>query len=121
LWLYAKPKGYNVEYRSDYNNPNNGGDYALETVVRSNDSSKSVLGNEVEGKKLGNKYYYTRLAFSGLATGGAVQPLFFDDACVKEEASTTGPLSDRCEKLYKPYSETSGFVKELVNSIELLK
>lgn len=120
LSLYAKPKGYNVEYRSDYNNPTDGAEYSLESVIRSNDSSKSKLEQQVSGKKLGDKYYYTRSAFSALATGVAMQPLFFDDACVKEDASK-GPLSERCEKLYEPYGVAFVSVKELVNSIELSK
>lgn len=80
--FFAKPTGSSVSYRSDYEKfTNNNFRYAIGVVYRSKEPSmQSVAVDEgVAGKKLGDKYYYSAWAFSGLASGAACQGTYGDD------------------------------------------
>lgn len=79
-YFYAIPKGYDVNYRDDFGKliSNNYPVYHLGTLVRSKDSSISDAFNTgyVQGKSVGEYYYYTAHSFSATSTGWGVQGLF---------------------------------------------
>lgn len=85
LGFYAKPTGSTVQYRTDYakavSNPDGSSylQYATGTLYRSTASTEDRAGGSVTGKKLGNYYYYTGWAFSGLASGAACLDLYGDN------------------------------------------
>lgn len=109
--FYAKPKGANVEYVGNYDKLENGSPkYALGVLVRSTASSKTIasVGIKVEGKKLGDYYYYTHHAFSSTSTGAGCLGLYGDDttSCTQEASA------------FKLVNEGS---TALLNTIELAK
>lgn len=106
--FYAKPTGYTVEYRSDYEKVRDGNypQYAIGSLYRSTESSKDKIGIQVEGKKIGNYYYYTAHAFSSLATGAAPTGLYFDAICDKDTRT-----SPKCDE----YMEAENKAFQLVN------
>lgn len=119
LAFYAKPTGYTVEYRSDYEKlgDNNYPQYATGRLYKSTESSKDKIGIQVEGKKIGNYYYYTAHAFSSLASGAAPTGLYFDAACDKDTRT-----SAKCAGYMKAESEAFQSVNQgntaLLNTIE---
>lgn len=88
--FYAKPKGANVQYVDSYEKMEDGKPrYASGVLVRSTESSKTIepVDITVEGKKLGDYYYYTNHAFSSLSTGAGCQGLYGeDDTSCKQES-----------------------------------
>jgi hypothetical protein len=80
--FYAKPAGSSVQYRSDYEKFEDGRfRYAIGVLYRKTEA-KSVDDTAhdltTEGKKVGGYYYYTKWAFSSLATGAGCQGLYGD-------------------------------------------
>lgn len=67
--IIAKPVGYDVQYVSNINEAEFLKAEALGFLTRSNEAKIDVNGRDVEGKKIGNYFYYTAWSFSGLATG----------------------------------------------------
>jgi hypothetical protein len=105
--LYAKPVGANVQYRSDHEIFEDGHPrYATGTLYRSTESSKDKIGYTVDGKKLGNFYYYTGWAFSSLATGAACVGLY-------------GDSESNCEPESKAFQLINQGDTALLNTIEL--
>lgn len=78
LYFYAKPVGSTVQYRDDYMalNPNGYSQYTVGNLFRSTYSTQNKLDQPVSGKKIGDYYYYTSWAFSGLATGAGCVALY---------------------------------------------
>lgn len=123
--FYAKPTGSAVAYRSDYeaiysdeatygkNNPK----YAKGTLYRSAESSKDKVGTKIEGKKIGNYYYYTAHAFSSLSTGAGFQGLYFDTDCDKD--STLAKCDPYIEAESKVFQALNQGDTALLNTIEL--
>ncbi len=78
--FFAKPTGFNVQYRADYDESEDSSSrYATGNLYRSTDSTKLNLDYTVQGKKVGDYYYYTSWAFSGLASGVGYSGLYGDD------------------------------------------
>jgi hypothetical protein len=89
--LYAKPAGYTVTYRADYEkvSADNFAQYALGTLYRSTEAVMSANNpKETAGKKLGNYYYYTAHAFSSLATGAGTTGLYFTPTCDQDSRNS---------------------------------
>lgn len=78
LAIYAKPTGSTMQYRSDYMalNPNGYPLYPIGVLYRSQHPTQYKMSVAIDGKKLGNYYYYTEWAFSGLATGASCTNLY---------------------------------------------
>lgn len=91
--IYAKPTGSSVEYRSDYEKfDGKYPQYAVGVLVRSKDATNNDRGFAVDGKKVGDYYYYTSWSFSGLASGAACVELYgssSDADCTAEATSFT--------------------------------
>jgi hypothetical protein len=115
--FFAKPAASSVEYRDDYEGvSSSGGEYHLATLYRSSDSTRYVAGDiPVEGKKLGDSYYYTGWSFSGLATGRGFAGLYFDEACDNE----TGDRSERCQSLIDAEDTAFKSLNEALRTLEL--
>lgn len=93
LAIYAKPSGYSVDYIDGYNQYVDGSSpYAIGVLYKSNKATETI-SNGVEtqnGKLLGDNYYYTNWAFSGLATGSACHGLYGNDeqSCLAENQAS---------------------------------
>jgi hypothetical protein len=66
----GRPIDYDVSYVQNINNSI--GEYSLGDIYRSNQSSRTTLDVVIDGKKLGDYYYYTAWSFNSLATGVGV-------------------------------------------------
>lgn len=106
----AEPVGSDVQLRRD--------DYGMSILVRSTDSTKLFMGEKtVQGKKIGNYYYYTYWSFNNLASGRAYLGVYLDDACTKE-FNGSGDLSSRCQNLLQAEDKASKLLDEMLSSIE---
>jgi hypothetical protein len=80
LAFYGKPAGSNVQYVADYDKFEEGiPTHALGVVYRSDQPTKPYMSDSVEGKKLGDYYYYTDWAFSGLSSGVGLSGIYGDN------------------------------------------
>ena len=81
LAFFAKPVDKNVQYRANYDEYIDGYySYAIGMLYRSTDSKKPKLDFYVDGKKIGDYYYYTAWSFNALATGvGACFGIYGDE------------------------------------------
>ena len=108
LAFYAKPTGLKYDYVKDYDQVSDSGFFSLANgvIYRSKESTKDKIGIVVEGKKIGDYYYYTAWSFSGLATGAACLPLY--------------EISDQelCEEVHKAFRIVND---DFIKSIELAK
>ena len=109
LAFYAKPTGLKYDYVKDYDQVSDSGFFSLANgvIYRSKESTKDKIGIVVEGKKIGDYYYYTAWSFSGLATGAACLPLY--------------EISDQelqCEEVNKAFWIVND---DFIKSIELAK
>lgn len=109
LAFYAKPAGLKYDYVKDYDQIDNTGNFSLASgvIYRSKDSINNSRGDDVEGKKVGDYYYYTAWSFSGLATGAACSALY--DMQNEEE---------QCQENNKAFNIVN---RELIKSIELIQ
>lgn len=109
LAFYAKPIDLKYDYVKNYDQVDNSGSFPLANgvIYRSKDSKNNARGEDVEGKKIGDYYYYTAWSFSGLATGAACMTLY--DMSNDEE---------QCLENNKAFSLVN---QELIKSIELAK
>jgi len=73
-YLVARPSDNSLQYPSDISARIK--DEALAILTRSTSSTQIKLDITVEGKRIGNYYFYTAWSFSGLATGAGVPTLF---------------------------------------------
>lgn len=112
LAFYAKPKGLNAEYVKNYDQVSNLGFPSLATgvIYRSKESTKDKTGSAVNGKKIGDYYYYSEWSFSSLATGSACLPLY--DMANQES---------QCVEENKAFELVNIGDGSLLNSIELAK
>ncbi len=91
LAFYAKPIGSDIQYAADYNKFD--GDspaHAIGVVYRSSEPTKPKMDGTVDGKKIGDYYYYTSWAFSGLATGAACSGMYeggYDEKSCQSESA----------------------------------
>ena len=96
------------DYVKDYDQVSDSGFFSLANgvIYRSKESTKDKIGIVVEGKKIGDYYYYTAWSFSGLATGAACLPLY--------------EISDQelCEEVHKAFRIVND---DFIKSIELAK
>lgn len=107
--FFAKPTGSSVQYRADYDKYEEGrSQYATGNLYRSRESTKDKLGLVVEGKKIGDYYYYTSWAFSSLATGAA---------CV----GTYGDADSNCQPEGTAFQLVNQGDTALLNTIELAR
>jgi hypothetical protein len=120
--FFAKPTGYQVDYRSNYTKVNGSSGesfpYALGILIRSKDSTKDKLGDQLEGRKLGEYYYYTSHSFASLASGAGATGIFFDVACDKDSTLA------KCDVMVKAEQKAFGLINNdggLLRSIELAK
>ena len=108
LAFYAKPTGLKYDYVKDYDQVSDSGFFSLANgvIYRSKESTKDKIGIVVEGKKIGDYYYYTAWSFIGLATGAACLPLY--------------EISDQelCEEVHKAFRIVND---DFIKSIELAK
>lgn len=87
--FFALPSESEVVYRDDYKevlNNSNGQNatYSLGNLLRSEKPSKyyGVFDDiEVQGRRIGDYYYYTAWSFSSLATGVGINEIFIDQEC----------------------------------------
>ena len=108
LAFFARPAGSDVQYRPDYDEFKSGYyTHAMGMLYRSTDSTKLVIETLREGTKIGDYYYYTAWAFSGLATGVG--------ACF----STYGDDKSNCELTGSVFTSINMGEKALLNTIEL--
>jgi prepilin-type N-terminal cleavage/methylation domain-containing protein len=90
LAFFAKPSGSSVQYRSDYDKFANGGfQYATGVAYRSSSATNNDRGFTIDGKKVGNYYYYTAWSFSGLASGAACVEIYGDSSDSNCQAEAT--------------------------------
>jgi prepilin-type N-terminal cleavage/methylation domain-containing protein len=105
--FFAKPTGSSVQYRADYDKYEEGrSQYATGNLYRSKESTKDKIGIVVEGKKIGDYYYYTSWAFSSLATGAA---------CV----GTYGDADSNCQPEATAFQLVNQGGSALLNTIEI--
>lgn len=74
---------------------------AQATITRATDSTQQGIGQTaIEGKKIGNFYFYTAWSFSGMSTGAGVEvtTLFGSDQATMDAA--TNVFHDMNEMLY---------------------
>lgn len=108
LAFFAKPADSNVQYTKDYDAYANGNfTYATGVLFRSTEATKNLNDTTIAGKKLGNYYYYTNWAFSGLATGAGCHALYGDSS----DAS--------CQLELKAFNLVNKGDTALLNTIEL--
>lgn len=93
LAFFAKPTGSSVQYIANYEKYADGNfEYATGVLYRSTSSTKPIVDDlTVQGKKIGDYYYYTNWAFSHLSSGAACQGLYGDgeSACEAESKAFT--------------------------------
>lgn len=100
-----------VQYASDYLKVEDGRPvYALGYVYRSTNSAESKMGDQVQGKKIGNKYYYTAWAFSSMATGAGCVRVYD----IKDDEA-------QCLKANQVFKDMNMGDTALINTIEAVR
>jgi prepilin-type N-terminal cleavage/methylation domain-containing protein len=88
LAFFAKPSDSSVQYVSNYDKfEDSNFTHAIGVLYRSTSSTKPFSSDGTrQGEKVGNYYYYTNWAFSGLATGAGCVGLYgSDDSSCQQE------------------------------------
>ena len=105
VYFYGKPSSPKVEYRTGYDS-DNVGQYALGRVKRSKEPTQDVIHGKVDGKKVGDYYYYTGASFSGLDSGVGLFGLFYTPDCIEKSKVNTDTDDSECNKLASAEAET---------------
>ncbi len=108
--FFAKPSGSSVKYISDYDKfEDDNFSHATGILIRSTSSTTDRVDGPVQGKKIGNYYYYTYWSFSGTATGAACVGLYGES---DSDCQTEG-------KAFVLVNGNDGNSKALLKTIEL--
>ena len=105
VYFYGKPSSPKVEYRTGYDS-DNVGQYALGKVKRSKEPTQDVIHGKVDGKKIGDYYYYTGHSFSGLESDAGLFGLFYTPDCIEKSKTNTDTDDSECNNLSKAEGET---------------
>lgn len=116
--FYAKPADFDGNYRKNYKavDASSRITYAIGRLTRSTNSTHTdnYVG-VVEGRKIGDYYYYTAHSFSGLSTGAGYNGLYFNEYC--DDGPHEEPV---CSELIDAEHKAFQSVNDMLRTIETL-
>lgn len=123
--FFAKPVDFDVEYRNDYDELFLDEDsdryyykYDMGKLYRSaSPTIVNVVGDEIEGRRYGDHYYFTSHAFSGLSTGAGPSGTFFSNTC-DDDFSSSDECSEQIDAENAAFLRINTGENSLINSIE---